>query len=135
MLLDAAQNGRTKDVIILTGDLQIDVNHADEYGSTALRLAAGNGHTKTVQPLIAAGADVNHADDDSWTALMYAARNGYAKTVKVLLFHIIDSTQLDRALQKPCNEVIRQAIQVIIVEIRENKARGGEGLAKKQRTD
>src|SRR5262245_39927657 len=50
-----------------------------------LRVAARNGHTKTVKSLINAGSDVNGRDRDGKTALMWAANYGHADTVRALI--------------------------------------------------
>jgi hypothetical protein len=54
-------------------------------GSTALMIAAGNGHTEIVAKLLARGADVNAERTDGVTALMYAALNGHTEIVDKLL--------------------------------------------------
>ncbi len=65
-----------------------DVNGKLEYsGWTALMLAAGEGHTKMVEVLLAKGAEVNATDVLKNTALIRAAVNGHTETVKVLLAH------------------------------------------------
>lgn len=51
---------------------------------TALRVAAGNGHTRIVEALLDSGADVNASDEDS-TPLMAAAKAEYPETVRLLL--------------------------------------------------
>lgn len=63
-----------------------DVNHMDdEYGATALMVAALKGHTDVAATLIAADADVNVSDETGSTALMLAAQGGYADVANVLL--------------------------------------------------
>lgn len=65
-----------------------DVNKAFPIvGTTALMLAASQGHTELVQVLIDAGADVNARDFTGWTALHGAAYKGSSKVVLLLLEH------------------------------------------------
>ncbi len=65
----------------------VDVNAADDYGYTALMIAAKNDHTEVVAELLARRADVDLARSDGYTALMIASRNGHAETVSALLSH------------------------------------------------
>ena len=56
------------------------------FGTTALMLAAEEGHTHTVKTLLSApGLDVNAATGLGWTALMRAAIGGHTDTVRALL--------------------------------------------------
>jgi ankyrin repeat protein len=65
----------------------VDPNVADEYGRTALSLAAGKGHIAVVDALVARDAWVDpHEDYDTYeTPLMAAAANGYLEVVKKLV--------------------------------------------------
>jgi tetratricopeptide (TPR) repeat protein len=49
--------------------------------------AALNGHTETVQALLAKGADVNAKDNDGVTALMAAVKGGHTETIELLKQH------------------------------------------------
>ena len=63
-----------------------NVNAKDnEYGNSALMLAAWKGHTEIVNALIKARAEVNAKDKDGRTALMCAAENGRTETVNALI--------------------------------------------------
>jgi len=73
-----------------------DVHARDEYGQTALILAAGNGHTATVERLLAAGADVNARDQNGQTALMFAEGRGHTEMVERLLAAGADVNARDR---------------------------------------
>ena len=103
-LCDAAWFGRIETIQLL---LQLPLTcgftqGADVHANNerALRFAANNGQTKTVQFFLQAGADV-HADDDE--ALREAAENGHVETVQVLLqaganVHAVNSRLLDKTI-------------------------------------
>jgi len=85
-LISAAAAGKTRRVDSLIQEKIKNVNvKEDEAGLTALMKAAMNGHTQTVDLLIAKGADVNVEDKVSETALMKAAINGHLQTVDLLI--------------------------------------------------
>ena len=60
-------------------------NTVDRDGKTPLMLAAFEGHTATVQVLLANGVQVNAKDKDGATALMLAASRGHTNVVAALL--------------------------------------------------
>ncbi|XP_028519154.1 rabankyrin-5, partial [Exaiptasia diaphana] len=65
-----------------TKETSIDIDLADENGTTALMYAVKHGKKKIVQALINAGAHVNAEDNKGKTVLMYAsAKYGYIQTV------------------------------------------------------
>ncbi|MEZ5308176.1 MAG: DUF3421 domain-containing protein [Pyrinomonadaceae bacterium] len=64
----------------------VDVNDSDPNdGTTALMLAAGEGHGKAVEMILSAGANVNAQANDGRTALMLAAANSKSNTTKLLI--------------------------------------------------
>jgi ankyrin repeat protein len=85
-LRSAAYAGESESVgrLILEG---VDVNVADKFGRTALSLAAGGGHSRVVNQLIAAGAWADpHEDYDTYeTPLMAAAASGHFEIVRALV--------------------------------------------------
>ena len=64
--------------------LGADVNASDEFGRTALMIAATWGHLDVVKCLAQGGADVNASTRFGITALMEAAYNGRLGVVKYL---------------------------------------------------
>jgi hypothetical protein len=64
----------------------VDINAADEHGTTPLSWAARNGHEATVQLLLETGkVEADSNDNDSRTPIWWAARNGHESVVKLLL--------------------------------------------------
>jgi uncharacterized protein len=62
-----------------------DVNARDEYGQTALMLAAVNGHAPLVELLVGRGADLDHTAKYGLGALMLAVVNGHVDVVRTLV--------------------------------------------------
>ena len=85
-LRNIAYNGSVPEAqrLLLEG---VDPNVRDEWGRTALSLAAGQGHVEMVRVLLAGGAWVDpHEDYDTYeTPLMVAAENGHLEIVKLLV--------------------------------------------------
>jgi len=78
-------------VIKLLLDAGANVDEADKPGDTALMVASGNGHVKTVELLIEALADVNcqygpESFGEGHTPLMRATKNGHDRVARRLLF-------------------------------------------------
>ena len=53
--------------------------------NTALMFAAVEGHTESIQTLLAAGANPNLANKDGFTALMFAVLEGHTESIQTLL--------------------------------------------------
>ena len=62
-----------------------DLNAHDEYGQTALMLAARHGHLAAARALVEAGADLDHTAKYRLSALMLATINGHYLVARLLV--------------------------------------------------
>lgn len=86
MLLQSLNINATKELLPIFLDANVNVNHTDNQGNTALILNAKNQCFKdVVKELIRAGADVNVADNGGNTALHYALRYGSQDVARFLV--------------------------------------------------
>ena len=88
-VIPASERGHVEVVRYLLAESDIDVDHVNNLGWTALIEAVilGEGealHQQIVRALVDAGADVNIADRDCVTPLQHARRRGYAEIVRTL---------------------------------------------------
>lgn len=88
-LIPAADRGHDDIVQYLLDHSDIDIDHVNNLGWTALLEAVilgdgGSRHTRIVQLLAEHGADVNLADKDGVTPLSHAQRQGYAEITAIL---------------------------------------------------
>lgn len=89
-LIPAAERGHVAVVQELLTQTDVDVNHINRLGWTALLEAiilsdGGADHQQIVQLLIAYGADVNLADQADVTPLQHARQRGFAAIEQILL--------------------------------------------------
>jgi len=82
-----------------------DMGRADMWwlqnGTTALHLAALEGHTEALQALLKHGADTTAKGYNGNTALHYAALGGRTEALQALLEHGADTTPTDNAMRQP----------------------------------
>ena len=76
--------------------LGADADNKNEYGYTALTLAAREGHLKIAKLLLQYNANVNGKDRYSKTPLIKAAENNHSKVIELLLTNKADPTMKDR---------------------------------------
>ncbi|RKE18973.1 ankyrin repeat domain-containing protein [Streptomyces sp. TLI_171] len=81
-LIPAAERGHVAYVRAVLDETDIDVDHVNRLGWTALLEAVilgdgGRAHTEVVRLLLAAGADAQLPDADGMTALQHAERRGF----------------------------------------------------------
>ena len=81
----AAHHGHTEAVRNLAGLPEVDVNHADENGMTALQWEAKKTYRDVVQALVDAGADIEAKNDMGRSPLLVACENGNISKVKMLV--------------------------------------------------
>ena len=58
----------------------------EKWGSTALHIAAGNGHDAVVAVLAAKKADIGMQDEDGWRGIHHAAKEGHPKAWMASLY-------------------------------------------------
>jgi ankyrin repeat protein len=88
-LIPAAERGHVEVVRYLLAESDVDVDHVNNLGWTALLEAiilsdGGPAHQEIVRLLIEAGADVDLADGEGVTPLAHARSRGYAAIVAML---------------------------------------------------
>ena len=64
--------------------VQQEINARDDYGDTALMLAARYGHKEIAQALLDKGANPDAQDKGGYTALMLAAHKGHKEIAGLL---------------------------------------------------
>lgn len=89
-LIPAAERGHVEVVAEILAHTQVNVNHVNHLGWTALLEAiilsdGGPRHVEVVRLLIAAGADVNLPDGDGVPPLTHARRRGFTAMVELLV--------------------------------------------------
>ncbi|MFA6065629.1 MAG: ankyrin repeat domain-containing protein [Candidatus Babeliaceae bacterium] len=75
-------------------DAHINLQAVDEFGKTALHLAAEYNNAWVTRELVQYSINVNCVDDKKYTPLHYAANGGWAHIVKILLDHGSDPEML-----------------------------------------
>jgi ankyrin repeat protein len=88
-VIPASDRGHVEYVRVILSETDIDVDHVNRLGWTALLEAVilgdgGAGHVEIVRLLLAAGADRSIADRDGVTALEHARERGYDAMVALL---------------------------------------------------
>ncbi|MWC28142.1 ankyrin repeat domain-containing protein [Paenibacillus sp. MMS18-CY102] len=88
-LIPAAEKGHVENVKVLLTTTDVNIDHINNLGWTALLEVAilGNGgtrHQQIAQLLIDHGADINIADREGVTSLQHARRNGFAEIERIL---------------------------------------------------
>ena len=82
--LDIAANGSVQEIIdAINGNANI--NAVNDYGMTALMLAADRGHPGIVDVLLKAGADGNVQNKVGYTALIIASTPDHEEVIRMLL--------------------------------------------------
>lgn len=87
VLMLAAQQGHSDIVKLLLSrdEFKSKIDEKDEYGATALMIAASHNHTEGIEDLLHAGAKIDEQDEKGLTPLMYAVISGHFHAVETLL--------------------------------------------------
>jgi ankyrin repeat protein len=106
-------------LLILEGDCStcrmIDLDATDEWGNTALHVAARYGNSEMVDILLKNGANINIMDGCGETALHIAARDGNQDTVIVLMRHGAD-LMFTKFRQPPLSQIDRVTLRRFLDE-------------------
>jgi ankyrin repeat protein len=105
-LCEAARGGDLDAVKRLVQNDQFNPDAKDYNGTTALMLAAENGHSEVVEVLINAKADVHAVDENNNTALKLAAKGNHTKVLKVLVESFSEDLR-GEASKEASKEVLR----------------------------
>jgi hypothetical protein len=76
-----------------------DVNATNNFGTTALMLAAMKGNTRLVKLLLEKGADVRATERDGNTALRWALEKGHEKIFRMLLERLAAIAEAERTVE------------------------------------
>lgn len=113
LLIDGARFGDADDVQrALEG--KVDVNAQDEWGKTALHMAAANGHDEIVKVLIDAGANVAVANESGNTALHWACLMGHEQVTRLLMEAGANPSALNKMEQTPVDEALSRGHQHLV---------------------
>lgn len=80
-----ARYGEEEELRAFLADSPHVVNHQNEFGQSALQVAAANGHAGIVTALLAAGADANLINKEGNSPLHWACVTGQLECVKLLV--------------------------------------------------
>lgn len=122
-LQDAAANGDTSSVKWLL-EYGVDVNAANDFGTTPLHWAASEGQADTVQLLIKRGAKVNAKDEEGNTPLHHATSGAHKGTVMLLLKHGAKVNVRNQGGETPLTNVCAAPVQSHWVRSYERGATG-----------
>ncbi len=85
-IYDAVSNGNIEAVKQhLAAGTDVNAKNEDDYDTTPLYYATGEGHKEIAELLIAEGADVNMKDDKGATPLHYAVFFGHKETSELVI--------------------------------------------------
>ena len=134
-LILAAYFGHTETVRYLVGLPQVDLNHVDNTGCTAVLNAAEEKHADVMGVLIDAGADIEIRDGDGLLPLHLACRSGALDVVKLLVragtMHDTDNagwTCLMYASEHGHTETARYLVGLPEVDMNDSSNRGSTAL-------
>lgn len=114
-LIPAAERGHVEIVYELLTRTDVDVNHVNDLGWTALLEAiilsnGGQRHQQVVQLLVDHGADINIADKDGVTPLQHAQARGFTEIERILNTALARDMQMITAAGQGDIETVRQLL-------------------------
>lgn len=98
-LMFAAYNDQLEIVMLLLKDPRVSINDQDDFGATALMLAAYSGYTSVVGALLDAGADPEITDgteEGGGTPLLRAIDDNHIPVVRLFLQRNVNLTSKDK---------------------------------------
>ena len=117
LLVDGARYGDMEDVEMALSH-KLPVDSADEYGRTAMHMAAANGHEEVIARLIAAGASVVLKNAEGNTPLHWACLNGHKTVVKTLMDKGASAAVVNNSGKTPVDEALSRGHDEIFELIR-----------------
>ena len=106
--------------ILLENDINIDTNHKDKLGKTALMYAAEFGYDEIVKILLRFGADINCKDNVGKTALMYAYEFGHYNIVIIFLGYGVDVNCIDNYKNTALSYALNTHDNIVKILIKHN---------------
>ena len=116
-LIPAAERGHIEIVKTLLTQSDVDVNHVNNLGWTALMEAivlgvGGDTHQQIVQLLVDHGADISIPDNEGVTPFAHAQSRGYTEIAKIL----IDAVERDQRLIAVAADGDVEAVKALLVQ-------------------
>lgn len=113
LLIDGARFGDIEDVHKALEE-KVDVNAQDEWGKTALHMAAANGHEEIVKALVDAGANLALANESGNTALHWSCLMGQEGVTRLLMQSGANPSALNMMEQTPVDEAFSRGHRHIV---------------------
>ncbi len=95
-LLNLAEQGNAVSVETFLDQHGLDVDSTDEDDTTALQMAAANGHEQLVRLLLMRGAALDKTNSFGWTPVMQASKYGHVNVLALLLQNKADINARNR---------------------------------------
>lgn len=116
----AVWRGQLELVKLLISQESIDINSVDEYGNTAIVLAAMNGHIEIIKYLTNHGGNIHSITNDDCNAVIVVAMYGQLETLTYLISQGVNSkssnsygyTALMVAVENNHTEIVKYLISV-----------------------
>jgi ankyrin repeat protein len=126
LLIDGARYDDMEDVDLALSH-NVPVDSADDYGRTAMHMAAANGHEEVIARLLAAGASVVLKNSEGNTPLHWACLNGHKAVVKILLDKGAVAAVVNNSGKTPVDDALSRGYTEIFELIR-TYSTDGQGM-------